>query len=281
MQTIKLVTPRKSQAAATLLLALMSALLGCRSYVLVPEEIPSLPVQIAPSAGRRALSPPPISRKFRVAVLDFIDNTNSASDVAKAIPVELKVALVKSKRFDVYDKGQHREKSSEGATSIVNELIKEGQIDAALLGYINRPNNDLTLSVELMSAYTNEIMMSDKFPLDASGKMDDSFIPTISGKITGAVPPVENARVMVRNGEEVTIDAGSGKGVHKWMSAFVLAKAEGFEDPTESRHADAPNDRRIIAEIYVTAVEENRSYARIRRIDKGSWIERDDIIQFK
>lgn len=281
MQAMKPVPARKPRVHAALLLTLVSAVLDCRSYVLLPDELPALPVQIAPVADRKTLSPPPISRKFRVAVLDFIDNTNSAGDVAKAIQVALNVALVKGERFDVHDKGQHREKTSEGATSIVNELIKEGQIDAALLGYINRKNNDLTLSVQLKSAYTSEMLMSDSWPLQASGMMDDSFIPAIAAKITSAVPAIQNARVEVRNGDEVTIKAGSSVGVLKFMSAFVLAKADTIDEPKEKKDRDAPTARRIIAEIFVTSVEEHRSYARIHRIEKGSWIEQDDIIQFK
>src|SRR5262249_13270819 len=68
---------------AIAIVAAAAAACMTNEYVVVPEPVVVAPPLVPPSAGRKALRPPPQSFKFRVAVLDFIDQTNAAGDLVR------------------------------------------------------------------------------------------------------------------------------------------------------------------------------------------------------
>ena len=133
------------------------AMAGCLSYVVVPEPIPQGPVFIPPSSGRKALKPAPKSYRFRVAVQDFIDQTNSAGDLVRTIPDILTTNLFDTRRYDIYDRGQLRDKSSGQAEKLIKQLTDEYEIDGVIVGSITRfspQSRELTVDVRVIISDT-------------------------------------------------------------------------------------------------------------------------------
>ena len=93
---------------------------GCYSYVVAPMPMGAMPVLVAPESPRLSINPK--SYKFRIAVLDFIDQTNSAGDLVRTIPDILTTSMFDTQRYDIYDRGQLRDKSVSEVERLVTHV---------------------------------------------------------------------------------------------------------------------------------------------------------------
>ena len=264
-------------------LALFAA--GCITYVVVPEPTQQGPVFIAPSAGRKALQPSPSSYRFRVAVLDFIDQTNSAGDLVRTIPDILTTNLFETQRYDIFDRGQLRDKGSKQAEEEIRKLKDSFLIDGVIVGSITRfspQTKELTVDIRVINAQSTQVMFAVQHTVHYTGvldvKVDRDDITTLSTKVAQSIPKVTDARIAATNGSEIVISVGEEQNVKKGMAIFVVAAGDTLEDPTTG---DALSSRYIIAEAYVTAVEPRITHAQVFHINAGSWVRPGDLVHFK
>lgn len=269
-----------------LVLVVALGLCGCTTYVLVADPIDTGPVLIAPNAGRKALDPPPASYRFRVAVLDFIDQTNSAGDLVRTIPDILTTSLFDTQRYDIYDRGQLRDKSSNQAEKEIKELKEKFQIDGIIVGSITRFSpqaKELTVDIRVINAQSTAVMSAVQQTVHYTGvldvKVEREDVRGLSTKIAEAIPRVPDARIAATNGKELVINVGEEQHVKKGMAIFVVAAGDTLEDPATG---DALSSRYIIAEAYVTAVEPRITHAQIYHMNEGSsWVRPGDLVHFK
>jgi hypothetical protein len=258
---------------------------GCIKYVVVPEPALTGPVLIAPSSGRKSLQPSPASYKFRVAVLDFIDQTNSAGDLVRTIPDILTTNLFETQRYDIFDRGQLRDKSSNQAEKEIADLKKNYLIDGVIVGSITRfspQSKELTIDIRVINAQSTAVMFAVQHTVHYTGvldvRVDRDDITALSTKVAQSIPKVPDARVAAINGSELIISVGEEQGVKKGMAIFVVATGDTLEDPATG---DALSSRYIIAEAYVNAVEPRITHALVFRPVTGSWVRPGDLVHFK
>src|SRR5262249_32094942 len=281
---------------AIAIVAAAAAACMTNEYVVVPEPVVVAPPLVPPSAGRKALRPPPQSFKFRVAVLDFIDQTNAAGELVRTIPDIITTSLLDTARFDIYDRGQLRDKSSREAERLVKELTQKidpetkaeiaPKIDGVIQGSITRfspQSKEMTIDIRLINAQSSAVMFADQQTLRYTGVLDVKVervdIQTLSVKIANAVPVLRDARVVARNGDEVVVNVGEESNVKKGMAALVIATGNSLIDPASG---DALTSRYIVAEVYITAVEPKISRAQVVRDTKEPGaIRPGDLMRFK
>ena len=268
---------------ATAVLSL--GLCGCISYVVVPEPTQLGPVLIAPGTGRKSLRPPPESYRFNVAVLDFIDQTNSAGDLVRTIPDILTTNLFETQRYDIFDRGQLRDKSSKEAEKEIADLKAKFKIDGVIVGSITRfspQTKELTIDIRVINAQSEGVMFAVQHTVHYTGvldvRVDRDDITALSTKVAQSIPRVADARVAAINGTELIISVGEEQGVKKGMALFVIASGDTLEDPSSG---DALSSRYIIAEAYVNAVEPRITHAVVYRPKAGSWVRPGDLVHFK
>ncbi|HEX9577375.1 MAG TPA: hypothetical protein VF993_06460 [Myxococcales bacterium] len=275
---------------ASLIAAL--ALCACaKEYVIVPDSQASMPALIAPELGRRPLRPPPTSYKFRVAVLDFTDQTNSAGDLVRTMPDILTTSLFDTRRYDIYDRGQLRNKSPQEVEKEVHDLAVNGIIDGEILGSITRfspADRTMIIDVRLINGRSSAVMFAREQPIHYKGVLDVQVerkdLQELAKLIKDAVPEdVPEARIAAKNGDELVISAGSNLGIIKGMTAFVVASGDTIEHPESG---ETLSSRSLIAEVYVTAVEKQICRAQIARPRpdeerKGFYIQVNDLVRFK
>jgi hypothetical protein len=266
-------------------LLLAGALGGCVEYIVIPDPPPNMPVLVAPSQGRKPLKPPPVSYKFRVAVLDFIDQTNAAGDLVRTIPDILTTNLFDSQRYDILDRGQLREKTPKEVEENIRMLTNGGQIDGKIVGSITRfspQNRELTVDIRVINAQSDAVMFAVQQTLHYTGvldvKVERDDIKAVATKVAAGVPRIQDARVAVRNGSEIVVNIGEDSNVKKGMAAFIIGTGDSLEDPASG---DVLTSRYIIGEAYVTAVEQKISHAVIFRPHEGGEIRPGDLIHFK
>lgn len=276
-------------------LALLAS--GCHEYVMVAEPAPLRPILVAPSRGRLPVEPLPKSYKFRVAVLDFIDQTNAAGDLVRTIPDILTTTLFGVGRYEIYDRGQLRDKSPKEVEKIIeNKLRGECQtvgnqifclppiIDGEIIGSITRfsPNDkQMTIDLRLISSQSGAVMFATQHTLRYTGildvKVERDDITALCDQIKNAIPVLPDARIASKNGDEIVINAGDLTGVKKGMALLVYATGDTLRDPGTG---DDLTSRIIVGEAHVTAVEERISRATLLRRRQQN-VRQGDLVHFK
>ena len=308
-------TMRKLILTSTVLLCSLAPGFGCYDYAVTAVPMSIRPVLVAPEAGRPSISPR--SYKFRTAVLDFIDQTNSAGDLVRTIPDVLTTTLFDTQRFDIYDRGQLRDKTPSQVEGIINCLAKkmgctdsrdEGyQIDGMIIGSITRfspQEHQMTVDIRLINAQSDAVMFAVQQTLQYQGvldvKVDRADIDRLSKQIAIAIPKVDDAHIVAKNGDEVTINigeetAGLCKAMvddapvsepkprkrcppKKGMAAFVIATGDSLADPGTG---DVLASNYIIAEVYITAVEGRITRGHVYHKQKTAWVQPGDLVHFK
>jgi len=254
-------------------LAVMAGAFACSpKYVVVNNPVLGAPVLVAPAPSRRALRPPPSSYKFRVAVLDFTDQTNSAGDLVRTIPDILTTKLFELKRYDIFDRGQLRNKSPREVDDDIRKLKDNHVIDGMIVGSITRfspQDHKMTIDIRLINAYSAAVMHASRQEVSYRGtldvEVDGADVEKLAQGVREAIPDkdaITGARIQSVNSDEVVITAGEDKNVKKGMAALIYASGDSISDPVSGEQL---SDRAIIAEVYITAVEPKLSRAIISR----------------
>jgi hypothetical protein len=260
-------------------------LCACSTYVVVPLSPPARPPLVSPGRGRPALNPPPEAYKFRLAVLDFIDQTNSAGDLVRTIPDILTTSLFDTERYDIYDRGQLRERTSREAEQMIRDLTSTFRIDGVLMGSITRFSpqaQEMTVDIRLINAHSQAVMFAREQTLRYTGvldvKVERQDLKTLAQQIAQAIPKLSDVRVAATNGAEAVLNVGEAQMVRKGMSAFVIATGDTLEDPVSG---DVLVSRYIIAEGFVNAVEPSVTHLRLLPGRGERSVRPGDLVHFK
>lgn len=236
---------------------------GSTRYVLDSVEEPLLPISDFVFTRRPYQ---PYSLKTRLAVINFVDQTNAAGQLVKTIPDVLTTGLYETQRFDILDRGQLREKS-------VNDLREEAgklPVDGLLQGAITQIQPDehtIICDIRVTNRLTEQVVYAKSYPIRYKGSLDvvldRSDINKLSVEIAGQFPTMserEEARVMEISSDLVTISAGSDKGIRAGMAALVVAPGDLKRDPASG---EVLSSRAYVGLVMVISVNERSSRARI------------------
>lgn len=138
---------------------------GCGGEVLLPPPT-------APFRPREDVSIE--NYKFRVAVMDFTDQTGQAGDLIKTIPDILTTVLFKSGRLDLYEREPLRGLPARDAGEAIQGLIERRMIDGVISGTVTRfSRTEKTIVMELRLLSRNKaVMYADQHTLSFKGRRE-------------------------------------------------------------------------------------------------------------
>ena len=222
------------------------------------------------------------SFKFRAAVIDFRDQTGQAGDLVKTVPDILTTALFKSGRIDLYDRGALRGLSARDAGEEIKALMDQRRIDGVVSGTVTRfSRSERSITVELRLLSRNKaVMYADQHTLSYTGRRameisrEDVF--SLGKAISGAVPKVPDLQIVSKNGDLVTLNGGSKKGLVVGMTGYIQTFLHRINDPVTGEIAK-PSPI-IVGEVVINQVSDDTA---IGRIVAGEDILVNDMIRFK
>jgi len=266
--------PRRNGLRKSLLLFAFSLLvLGCGGEVLLP------PLS-APLRPRDDVSIE--NYKFRVAVMDFTDQTGQAGDLIKTIPDILTTVLFKSGRVDLYEREPLRGLSARDAGETIQGLIEKRMIDGVISGTVTRfSRTEKTIVMELRLLSRNKaVMYADQHTLSFKGRREMEItrddVVSLGEAISKAVPRVPDMKIVSKNAAQVTLSGGSNKGLVTGMTGYVQAYLEKINDP-ETGEIPKPTPL-IVGEIVIDQVSDDTA---IGRILAGDDVLVNDLVRFK
>ncbi len=246
---------------------------GCGGEVLLPPPT-------APLRPREDVSIE--NYKFRVAVMDFTDQTGQAGDLIKTIPDILTTVLFKSGRLDLYEREPLRGLSARDAGETIQGLIEKRMIDGVISGTVTRfSRTEKTIVMELRLLSRNKaVMYADQHTLSFKGRREMEItrddVVSLGDAISKAVPRVPDMKIISKNAAQVTLSGGSNKGLVDGMTGYVQAYLEKVNDPETGEIPKlAPV---IVGEIVVDQVSDDTA---IGRIIVGDDILVNDTLRFK
>jgi hypothetical protein len=220
--------------------------------------------------------------KFRVAVMDFTDQTGQAGDLVKTIPDILTTGLFKQGRLDLYERGPLRGLSARDAGDVVEGLMNKGLIDGVISGTVTRfSRTEKTIVIEVRLLSRNKaVMYADQRTVSYTGRRameisrDDVF--SLGEAISNAVPRVPNMKVVSKSAGQITLSNGSKKGLVAGMTGYVQAYLDKVNDP-ETGEIPKPTPV-IVGEVVIDQVGDDTA---IGRIIVGDDILVNDTVRFK
>lgn len=246
---------------------------GCGGEILLPPPT-------APLRPREDVSIE--NYKFRVAVMDFTDQTGQAGDLIKTIPDILTTVLFKSGRLDLYEREPLRGLSAREAGETIQGLIEKRMIDGVISGTVTRfSRTEKTIVMELRLLSRNKaVMYADQHTLSFKGRREMEItrddVVSLGDAISKAVPRVPDMKIVSKNAAQVTLSGGSNKGLVDGMTGYVQAYLEKVNDPETGEIPKlAPV---IVGEIVVDQVSDDTA---IGRIIVGDDILVNDTLRFK
>ncbi|HUK56240.1 MAG TPA: hypothetical protein VLY20_06240 [Nitrospiria bacterium] len=220
--------------------------------------------------------------KFRVAVMDFTDQTGQAGDLVKTIPDILTTVLFKTGRLDLYEREPLRGLSPRDAGETIQSLMDKRMIDGVVSGTVTRFSRiDKTIVVELRLLSRNKaVMYADQHTLSFQGRRSMEItrddVVTLGESISKAVPRVPDMKIVSKNADLVTLNGGSNKGLVVGMTGYVQTYLEKVNDP-ETGEIPKPTPV-IVGEVVIDQVGEDTA---IGRMIAGEDILANDTLRFK
>ena len=258
------------QAAITLSGSL--AILACSSM--------SLPPLTAPFPPREEISVE--SYKFRVAVVDFADQTGRAGDLSKTIPDILATMIFKLKRVDIYDRSTLRGLPSDETDILIKDLLEKRVIDGVIAGTVTRftgTQKSLVVEMRLLSR-NNAVMYANDRTVTFRGRrvmeVNRGDVAAIATAISSSIPTVSDAPVASKVSDHVVIEHGAKTGVIVGMTGYIQARRDTVNDPETG--AVATPAYVTVAEIVIDQVNRDTSTG---RIVAGRDVRVNDIVRFK
>jgi hypothetical protein len=263
--------PLTAGCRSALLLGVGAVLWGCAS------TMPPLTVPLPP---RNEI--PIESYKFRVAVLDFTDQTGLAGDLVKSIPDILTTALFKLDRVDLYERTPLRGLLPQDASTRIQQLMEQRAIDGVITGTVTRFTGiQKTLVIELRLHSRNQaVMYASDHTLTFQGRrvmeINRDGVIAIAKTVSAAIPTVPDAEVTSKVMNRVELDKGRDAGLVEGLTGYVQARRQTINNPETGAAANPAYD--IVAEIVVEQVSQDSA---IGRIILGEDITAGDLVRFK
>jgi hypothetical protein len=245
---------------------------------------------------------------MRLAVVNFVDQTQTGGVVHRAIPDLLATRLLKTERFEIYDRGQLRMRPAE---SIVEKLRADARVDAFVTGAVTAADlgaKQLTVDLRVVGARSDLVLLAKQYVIPFTSKapattkhkiheqqedtvafdlegnaqfaVDLGAVDRIAKDILEAFPRVSDGRVVELAPQHVVVSKGSRDGVFRGMTAYVEAVNEDLVDPKDP--SATLGSGTFVGEIYVFSVQANKSLAICFRSDKQRCSLRiGDVVRFK
>jgi hypothetical protein len=254
-------------------------LLVCSLWVWGCGEI-LLPPPTAPFRPREEVSLE--NFKFRVAVMDFTDQTGQAGDLVKTIPDILTTVVFKSGRLDLYERDPLRGLSAKDSAEMVQGLIEKRVIDGVISGTVTRfSRSEKTIVMELRLQSRNKaVMYADQHTLTFKGRREMEItrddVVSLGDAISKAVPRVTDMKIVSKSAGQVTLSGGSNKSLVVGMTGYVQAFLEKVNDP-ETGEIPKPTPM-IVGEVVIDQVGDDTA---IGRVIAGDDILVNDTLRFK
>ncbi len=264
--------PLNTALRSLLLLSVGVMLWGCSSLTLPPLTTPLPPrneIQIE-------------SYKFRVAIMDFMDQTGLAGDLIKTIPDILTTALFKLDRIDLYERAPLRGLSPQDANTKIQELMEKRIIDGVITGAVTRfTGTQKTLVIELRLLSRNQaVMYASDHTLTFQGRrimeVNRDGVTAIAKAVSAAMPAIPDIEVTNKVMNRVTLERGSDAGLIEGLTGYVQARRQTINNPETGTAANPAYV--IVAEIVVEQVSPDSA---IGRIIIGEDIAVGDTVRFK
>lgn len=220
--------------------------------------------------------------KFRVAVMDFTDQTGQSGDLVKTIPDILTTVLFKMGRLDLYGREPLRGIPAREAGEVVQDLMEKRMIDGVISGTVTRFSRiEKSIVIELRLLSRNKaVMYADQHFLNFKGRRameitrDD--VVSLGEAISKAVPRVPDMKIVSKNADQITLSGGSNQGLAGGMTGYVQAYLDKVNDP-ETGEIPKPTPV-IVGEVVIDQVGDDTA---IGRIVVGDDILVNDTVRFK
>jgi len=248
-------------------------IVGCGSQILPPPPT-------APFRPREDVSIE--NYKFRVAVMDFTDQTGQAGDLVKTIPDILTTVIFKSGRLDLYEREPLRGLLARDAGETIQGLVEKRVIDGVISGTVTRfSRTEKTIVIEVRLLSRNKaVMYADQHTLSFKGRREMEItrddVVSLGEAISKAVPRVPDMKIAGKNAAQITLGAGSNKGLVAGMTGYVQAYLDKVNDP-ETGEIPKPTPM-IVGEVVIDQVSDDTA---IGRVIAGDDILVNDTLRFK
>lgn len=264
---------RQKVKRALILLAFSLWVWGCGGGILLPPPT-------APLRPREDVSVE--NYKFRVAVMDFTDQTGQAGDLVKTVPDILTTVLFKSGRLDLYERDPLRGISTRDAGEVIQGLMEKRMIDGVVSGTVtrfSRTEKSIVMELRLLSR-NKAVMYADQHTLSFKGRREMEItrddVVSLGEAISKAVPRVPDMKIVSKNAGQITLSGGSNKSLVAGMTGYVQAYLDKVNDP-ETGEIPKPTPV-IVGEVVIDQVSEDTA---IGRIISGDDILVNDTLRFK
>ncbi len=207
--------------------AFLFSLVGCST----------IPPTEAPKPPRRGIKPR--SYKMKVAVFNFVDQTDSAGKLIQTIPDILATELFNTGRFEVKERAELREVDPTSVKQVQEKYKVE--VDAFLVGSITRFSVDdktMTLDVRAINAPNGTVMYAGDHDVKYTGvlevKADRDDINNIALEVETAFPDLGDpaTRIISLSGDSITVNLGKKDGAKVGMGALIIASGDTITDPS-------------------------------------------------
>ncbi len=222
------------------------------------------------------------SYKFRVAIVDFTDQTGLAGELIKTIPDILTTTIFKDGRIDLYERNALRGVSSQDSTALVQDLMEKRIIDGVISGAVTRiSGSEKEVVVELrLNSRNKAVMYADSHVLTFRGRRSMEIIredvAELAKAISNAVPSAREVKVLSKSGTRITLSGGSDNGLIVGMMGYVQSPIDKVTDPVTG---DIPRPTYVIVgEVVVDQVTPGSSTGRVLA---GDDIRARDVVKFK
>lgn len=201
----------------------------------------------------------PKSTKFRIAVFNFVDQTDMAGPLNEAIPDALSTMLFKSRRFDIMDRDQLRGVIINNYPDFYQQFRTTAAVDAVLQGSITGINeNGATIEIRLINLQSGTVMYATTatigYSVGARIDINRSDIKSLTKSLVAGFPNPRDLRrgqIISRDDVVVTINMGKVDKVIPGLTAFAVSYGDRVVDP---KSGQLLGEEVYLGEIHILAV---------------------------
>jgi hypothetical protein len=271
--------------SALLVLLIPAVLSSCTRCAYAPEyRVDFIRAPLPPISAFEMTRRPyqPYSLKFRLAVLNFVDQTGAAGQLVKTIPDVLTTTLYDASRFDLYDRGQLRDKTTKDVEALIPTLPVDGLLQGAIT-QIRTDQKVIVCDIRVTNKYSSAVMFASSAEISYTGAIDVVLarenIASLSRAISDSFPRLDErqpAKILEINGNTVTISAGVDRGIKTGVAALVEASGGGLTRDIDTGEVLASNY--YVGQVSVISVVDRVAKA---QIDASGEIRVGDLVIFK
>ena len=153
--------------------------------------------------------------KMRFAVFNFIDQTHAAGELVKILPDMLTTELFNTGRFEIYDRGQLRDRSGEEIEKLMAKMKSRWSVDSFVHGSITGLSPDrkkLSVDIRIISSRGDLVVFAKSFQISYEGRLNlvasRGDIVKIAKTIWEAFPKVADGKIVDLTPQHVVVSRG-------------------------------------------------------------------------